>query len=338
MKINIKELKQALAIVKPGLAAKELIEQSTSFAFMNNGVTTYNDEIALYSPIKDLELEGAIKAEELYGFLQKVKKDEIDVEITDNEIQFTAGRIKAGFTLQQEITLPLESLKKKGKWFPIPDDFCHYLSLAMGSAGRDMSQPKLTCVNITKEGNMTGSDGYKIMHCETGQELPIETFLLPASSATEVISLNPTHISEGKGWVHFQSKEKTVLSCRIFEEDVYPEVTNALKVEGIELTFPQTIDEILERAAVFAKRGHILDESIVITIENNRLKTKAKSDTGWIEETVNIRYNDDPLLFSFTPFLLKGILKETHNFILGERAMKFEGAGWVYLSMLRNVK
>jgi len=337
MIINTSELEKALTIVKPGLAAKELIEQTTSFAFTGNGVTTYNDEIALSCPIENLELEGAIKAEELYGFLKKVKKDEIDVTIKENEIQFTSGRIKAGFTLQQEITLPLESLKKKGRWLPIPDDFCHYLSLAMGATVNDMSQPKLTCVNVTKEGTMSGSDGYKIMHCETGQEMPIETFLLPATSASEVIKLKPTHISEGKGWVHFRSEEKAVLSCRIFEDDVYMEVNNALEVVGIELTFPKTIDEVLDRASVFAKRQHILDESIVITIENNRLTTKARSDTGWIEEVINIKYNDDPLLFSFTPSLLRNILKETHTFILGEKALKFEGAGWICVSMLRNL-
>jgi len=338
MIIKTAELEKALTVVKPGLAAKELIEQTTSFAFTNHGVITYNDEIALSCPIKDLDIEGAIKADELYGFLKKVKKDEIDIEVTENEIQFTSGRIKAGFALQQEITLPLESLKKKGKWYNLPDDFCHYLSLAMGSAGRDMSEPKLTCVNITKEGNFSGSDGFKVMHCETGMEMPIETFLLPATSASEVVKLNPAYISEGKGWVHFKSQDKTVLSCRIFEDDEYMDVSNAVEVVGIELTFPKTIDEILDRTAVFAKRGHILDESIIMTIADNRLTIKARSETAWIEEQTNIRYKDDPLTFSFTPFLLRDILKETHTFILGEKALKFEGAGWVYVSMLRNVE
>jgi len=38
MKINKKELKEALEIVKPGLANKEMIEQSTSFAFLKGKV------------------------------------------------------------------------------------------------------------------------------------------------------------------------------------------------------------------------------------------------------------------------------------------------------------
>jgi len=54
MKINKNELKNALEIVKPGLANKEIIDQSTSFAFMNDCIVTYNDEISVSHPVKDI--------------------------------------------------------------------------------------------------------------------------------------------------------------------------------------------------------------------------------------------------------------------------------------------
>ena len=47
MKLNKADLQRALEIVKPGLANKEMIEHSTSFAFINGKVITYNDEISL---------------------------------------------------------------------------------------------------------------------------------------------------------------------------------------------------------------------------------------------------------------------------------------------------
>ena len=50
MKINKSELQEALAKVKPGLASKDLIEQATSFAFMDGRVVTYNDEMFPSSP------------------------------------------------------------------------------------------------------------------------------------------------------------------------------------------------------------------------------------------------------------------------------------------------
>ena len=54
------------------LANRELIEQSTSFAFMKNLVVTYNDEISITHPVEGLNLTGAIKADEFYKKGEKV--------------------------------------------------------------------------------------------------------------------------------------------------------------------------------------------------------------------------------------------------------------------------
>lgn len=335
MQINREELEKALTLVKPGLAARDIVEQSTSFAFIDGCVVTYNDDISLSCPVAGLEIQGAIKADEFFQFIRKVKKDEIDVEVEGEEIVFKAGRTKAGFTLQEKILMPLENLKeKKTKWYPIPDDFCHYLSLAMGACGSDMSRELLTGVNVEKDGHMTGSDSFKIMRCDTGQSLPVDTFLIPAKSAVEVVKLDPEKIARGKGWIHFKDKTGATLSCKLFEEE-YPDVSEYMDVIGYDISFPQKIHEILDRAGVFAKREHILDEEVVISVEDNRFKVSAKSDTGWIHEEVNFKFEEDPFMFTVTPYLLRDILKETSNCIVGERALKFQGAGWEYIAWLQ---
>ena len=92
MKINKETLKQALEIVKPGLANKEIMEQSTSFAFIDDKVVTYNDEICISHPVPDIGIKGVIKAEEMYNFLGKVKTEEITVTQEENEIVLKSGR------------------------------------------------------------------------------------------------------------------------------------------------------------------------------------------------------------------------------------------------------
>jgi len=301
---------------------------------MDGAVVTYNDDISLSCPIEGLEIQGAIKADEFYQFIRKVKKDEIDIEVDKGAILFKAGRTKAGFTLQEEIKLPLKDLKKKGKWKPIPDDFCHYLSLAMGACGSDMSRELLTGVNVEKDGHMTGSDSFKIMQCDTGQELPIDTFLLPARSASEVVKFDPEKMTSGKGWVHFQNKGGATLSCKVFEEE-YPDISEHLEVIGYDITFPNTMLDLLDRAGVFAKREHMLDEEVVISMKEKRLEVEARSETGWIRESVNFRFDGDPCEFSVTPYLLRDILKENTGCVVGERALRFEGAGWIYVAWLQ---
>ena len=337
MNVNKKELLNALEIVRPGLAQKDIIEQATSFAFIKGRVTTYNDEISISHPIKGLNLEGAIQADNLYKFLGKVKKDELEFELKGNEIILTTGRAKAGLTLQAEIKLPLkEDIAEKGKWKDLPENFNKFVSFAMSSCSRDMSRPIITCIHITKEGIVEASDSYRITRCDLKEEMPISDFLLPANAAVDVVKLKPTQIAEGKGWIHFQTEDETIISCRIFE-DKYPDISPFLKVKGIKITLPQTINEVLDRAMVFSKREHLLDEAVTLTLENRKITISAKSDSGWFQEDVNMRYEGEKIQFSITPHLLKGILSETGECILddGKGKLSFEGENWQYMTLLR---
>ena len=110
------DLLAALETVKPGLSNKEMIEQATSFAFLGDRIVTYNDEISISHPVQNLNIEGAVQAEELYKLLSKLKKEDIEITTIDNELQIKCGRTKAGLTLQQEIKLPLEEITGKRKW------------------------------------------------------------------------------------------------------------------------------------------------------------------------------------------------------------------------------
>ena len=335
MKINKTELQKALEIVKPGLANKEMIEHSTSFAFINGQVKTYNDEISLSHPVEGLEIEGAVQATELYQLLSKLKKDDIEITVESNQIIIKASaRSTAGLTLQQDIKLPLEEIGDVGKWKTLPEDFIRHVSFAVGSCSRDMSKPVLTCVHVNKDGKIEGSDGFRIARCTLEKGMPVKTFLLPAASAIQMVRLQPTKIAEGAGWIHFQTKAGTVMSCRVFEDE-FPDVTAFLEVEGIEVIFPRTILESLDRASVFSKRDHFLDEHITVVLEDNRMKVKSKSLTGWFEEELNMKYTDDSISFDITPYLLRDILNETLTCIICEDRLKFEGGGWVYITTLK---
>lgn len=334
MQINKAKLLEALEIVHPGLARNEQITQTTSFAFMKGRVVTYNDEISISHPVEGLEFEGAIEAENLYKFLGKIKKDEIDLTIKGNELILTSGRAKAGLTLQSEIKLPLEEVSEKKKWKDIPENMIKFIGFAMTSCAKLMSHPVLTCVHVTKEGMIESSDNYRITRCTLEGEEPVGDFLLPASSAVHVVKLQPVKIAEGKGWIHFQTEQGTVISCRVFEDN-FPKLDSMLNIKGERITFPANLAEVLDRARVFSKRDNILDESITITLSEKRLKIRAEADTGWFEENVNFNYKGEPITITITPYLLKEILSETLDCTLGTRMLKFEGTGWVYATALR---
>ena len=145
-------LLEALEIVKPGLATKEVIEQTNYFAFMGGRVVTYNDKISLSHPVLGLDVTGAVHAEELYQLLRKIKKEDIEVVMTDNEIGLSAGNAKAGLVLQQEIKLPLSEVAEHSKWFKLPEGFLKSLKFALGAVSSDSSEPILTTVHVNQKG------------------------------------------------------------------------------------------------------------------------------------------------------------------------------------------
>lgn len=337
MKTNRKELLEALEIVKPGLASKEQIEQTTSFAFMKGRVVTYNDEISISHPVENVGFEGAITADVLYNYLTKLKQDEIDVDLQGEELRIKAGRSKAGFALQSEIKLPLQDeLEKEGVWQALPEKFLKGIAFARSCCAKDMSQPKLTCIHANETGFVEGSDGYRIARYRLNEPLPIPTFLLPAISCITLEKLQPTQIATGVGWVHFKCDSGTEISCRIFE-DQYPKADEFFKMKGKEIQLPTIMNEVLDRAVVFAKREHVLDEDVDVKLKKNRMTVEAKAPSGWFSETINVKFDEEPIEISITPYVLKDILNETDMCEVSENRLKFAGELWEYVTVLRNV-
>ena len=335
MKINKNQLQEALAIVQPGLASKDIIEQSNSFAFLDGKVITYNDRISITHPVPGLDIVGAIPSEELYKLLQKIKQSEIDIEIQKNEICLKFGKGSANLILQEKIKIPL--IEIEGEWRKLPDDFNHLIKFAMASCSKDMSNPRLTCVNVCSSGVIQATDSYKITYCKLKKEIPVETFLISALSVKDVVKINPTHVIRDDKWVHFVNEKETVISCRLGEfEEEYPDLKTHIKIKGVQIEFPNSISELIDRAWVFAKRDNQLDEEITIKIENKRMIISSKSETGKFSEKVFINYEGTPIEFLISPYLLIDIFKDTNRCELNENVIKFEGEGWQYVSVLQS--
>lgn len=340
MKIKKSNLFEALSIVKPGLASKELLEQTTSFAFINGRVVTYNDEISISHPVEGVDFEGAVNAKELYGLLSRIEKEEIDVEIKGTELLITSGRVKAGLKLENEVKLPIKEIPKKMEVITNPEQFAVLLGFAMRTCSLDPARPKLSCVAVKEEGILIGSDSFRLMYAK-GDPLPVKDFLLPASSAVEVVKIHPCLISLEKGWAHFKNEEGTVVSSRRIEDDYVSDVQiqNILKFNQIgEIEFPARINEILDRVRLFAQGDTPLDEIVEITISEGKVMFKATSEgTGsWMEEKASIEY-DGELSFLITPSLFTEILAKTKVAIVDKslQRLKFTAEDWEYVVMTR---
>lgn len=325
MKINKSEFLKVLNAVKPGLAGKEIIEQSASFIFQDSQAITFNDEIAVHHPLPDgLDITGAVPAKELIAILSRFKQDEVELILTDNELQLKCGKSKAGIKLEAEITLPMDELIIPTDWKKLPSDFNEGLKACAPSAAKDMTHPILTAINLDKK-FACSSDDIRITHWKWIKGSTFDApVLLPASTVSGILHANVTDYNADSSWIHFTNKEGVVFSCRVLDGE-YPDITPHLEVESLgELVFPEAMTEILDRAGVFLSGTIDSDNSVSILIDSRGLMiVKGEGEFGWYEETCRTVWKGEATGFTIHPSHLQSILKTSNKCIIGVDKIKF---------------
>jgi hypothetical protein len=328
MQVDKTKLIEALELVKPGLANTEVVEQAMSFVFRDGRVFTYNEEICMSHPVEGMELEGAVKAEELYKLLLKLSKNDIDITAGDNELVLKCGRVKAGIVYQPEVILPIDTIGEIGEWKDIPDTLMKAIEFVSPACNiQDMSRPLLTCVHVSENGYVEASDGFRIIRYNV-KGMPIGTFLVQAVLVPSISSIRPVQIAEGEGFIHFRSEDDTIISCRIFAQDKYVNTEQFLSVKGVPVTLPKSIKKMIDTASIFN------DAMIKLSFKENKLRIKSRSMNGWSQEHATIEFDGDPFSFQINPKMLLGILNQTLDCEISDKLLKFEGEDWKYVSTL----
>jgi DNA polymerase III sliding clamp (beta) subunit (PCNA family) len=330
MKIERKKLIETLAKVQPGLASKEIIEQSKSFVFKGGKVQTYNDEISV-SAKTDLDIEGAVKAEELYKLLNKSQAKEVDLEATDSELQLKTKASRAGIVLESEINLPLDQISKPGKPQPLPEDFKEAVKFCLFSVSSDMTKPVLTCLYVTGL-IVTSCDNFRLTAKDMKTTIK-DKFLLPSAAAKELLKYEPTHYSVSDAWIHFKCEGGVVFSCRTYEKE-YPDVSGLLDVKGKKIKFPKRTKGMLDRASVFATTEFSQDSQVEVTVKDGTMMIHGKGEGGWFKEKSKVEYKGKEVKFTVNPDFLSQMLDILDEATVGENSLKLEGEGFVHVVSL----
>jgi len=333
MKINKTKVLEQLNQLKLALANKDIIEHSNHFAFLGDKIAAYNDDIALSVPT-DLEFTGAVPAAELIKLLNKLKTDEIDLEIEGGEIMLQSGKIKNWIKFDPECKLPLEELGQMKKWRAVPKDFLQAVKTCLFSASKDMSKPKLTCVHVM-ENNVESSDSFRMTRVVIQDTIAFE-MLLPATNAQHLVKYDMEKYCKTDGWVHFKTKENLIFSSRIYLEQ-YPDLTPFFEIEEpTEIQFPKKAIETLEIAEVFGKADIDIDSEISIKIEDNRMMVKSANDIGRSEIPLKISYSGNPIEFKIHPEQFRDVLTRTRVVHIDKDCSRifFEADGFSHLLAL----
>jgi DNA polymerase III sliding clamp (beta) subunit (PCNA family) len=337
VKINRKHLLEVLQAVKPALAAKEVIEQSTSFIFADGQVLAYNDELCISHPLK-VDFEGAVQAKELLALLNKLTDEEVDVTSKPPHLVVKGKKNKSGIKLDaktnvEEITNVLGKIKG---WKALPAAFVEALGFCMFSVGKDMTKPLLTCIHCSGRDVISG-DNIRITVFDMGKKVDLEPLNIPSIAIAPLKSFEPIEYTSTKGWAHFKSKEDVVFSCRVMEDD-YPKdktldfVERAGKGETVKL--PESLPDALERAGIFSSGTEIKtagDDRVRISINDGVMVVRGEGAAGFFEEENRIRYKGDPIEFECNPTFLHAILSHTDEVTISQKMLRFEGENFTHV-------
>ena len=327
MKIKRQELVKALQTIKPGLAAKELIEQSTHVVFKDGVMYSYNDEISVQCAF-DAGIQGAVPMASLAAYVGKLQKDEIEVFIEGTELRIKAGRSRAGFTISKEIKLPYDSLQIGRKWQDIPDGLLAALKHCRSIVSNDMSTPVMTCLHIA--GNeVQATDRYRIIRYEfAGSDMDI---LIPGHTITALLSFNPTHCQIKDEWSHWKNKDNAIMSIRLFTGK-FPDISMFMGKKGASFKLPANIITVLEKADSISNGLSNVDELITINLRSSKLKLSIHNEQGWFEESAKVSYDGDAIEFQIAIFLLQEILKSTQTGQIADNNLIFKNKDWEYVT------
>lgn len=334
MRTGREELLKVLQSVSPGLATKEIIEQSSCFAFQDGRVFTFNDEVAA-SRESPIEINGAVKADKLLEILSKMAEDDIEIIDTATELQIKGKRKKAGIRKEEEVKLNYEDVEPADDWLELPEDFNDAVSIVHSCASTNESQFVLTCIHLT-DSFIQACDRYQIARYAMPLDID-EELLVRASSLRTILGLDMTEFSLTDSWMHFRNETGLVVSCRR-HSDVYIDIDQFVTKTGTTpMTLPGGLNEIVDKAQIFSS-DNAAGDHVIVELSNGRVIVEGNGPDGWYKEMKNTKYDGPSLKFSISPKVLVEISKKSNECGVGEGRLFVDSGKFKFSASTETVK
>ena len=331
--VKREELLACLESVAPGLATREIVEQSNCLVFRDGRVHTFNDEVACRAPTPlPKELTGAVRAEKCLDILRRLPEEELGVEARKGDLVFSGKRRRAGLRLEAEVVLAVD-VGQPEKWRKLPEEFGEAVGIVGRCASLDVSHFASTCVHLNPEW-LESSDDTQVCRWPMKLGLP-EPVLVRWTALRHAATLGATGWGLTKDWLHFRTKKSgLVMSCRRYGDE-YPDLGSALKVRkgAVAVQFPKGLAEECERSDVFSSENP--DANLVrVEMRPGRLRMRADGVSGWFSASRKLQYDGRPLEFCCPPQLLIDLVKRANECLVAEDRLWVQAASYTWMSCL----
>lgn len=330
-----------LELVQPGLAAREIADQATCFAFKDGKIYTFNEHVAcqVTSGLPD-DFTGAVQSRPLLEFLKKISDKKLRLNNGGGHLKLENDRMSCKIKMQGEVRLPIQKvhLPKKGQWIPMPAAFAEAAVLASDVVRQNDANPVFTSVHIHPKW-IESATSAQCIRCEMNTKVK-EPVLVRASSLLHVEKIGATKFAVTDEWIHFRTG-KMVFSCRRFHEkyvarnrSVSEVIASVIKEKGKVTRLPTGLKEAVEAAKVFAAES---DEKLLkVEVKQGVWKITATGVSGEYTRSWDLSYDGPEFEFAILPDLLHKIVKDHPTVELSKKQMRAvnKEAHWIYVATL----
>jgi len=340
--ISREKLITLLETIRPGVARKEIVEQSTHFVFTGKEAITYNEQICVcaISPLRGFIC--SVQAEEFTKLIKSMQAEELTMRVVESggkhAVKIESGTIKAKFAVSQnkgvqDLIKKLKLNSLSGLWKPIPEDFIQGLKWCLFSASEDATQGVLTCIHIKKK-TVTSSDDMRVSLYSMTKGMDAE-LLIPAISVEELVKFPVEEYCVVEPWAYFRTGAKAIFCTHLMDGE-YPNPKEFFEFDGVEVELPGGLGQALESAEIMAAGDFPIDKRVKITIEKGKLEVFAENESlGWIKTEIKMGIKDCPsVTFVINPIFLREILGKTNVVKVGSDRALFQTDNFKHLVSL----
>jgi hypothetical protein len=283
-------MKQAMPGVESG---NTILQGADTFIFHDGFIHTYNDTISVSVrfPITNKageNISAAIKAKDFYDLISRYEGDVISIIPKSDMWIVKSENARAELTLlENNLIERIQGITNgKFKWAKIPERFFEGLAIC-----NFKSQSQLSGVYCADK-NIISTDNLKVNYYTLDEEI-VTSFWINNDAVTELLKLNNVkkyYVSDS--WVHFQTEDKTIFSCKRLAQDNYPYtkvidfIESHKKEKGdISNELPNKLIDAVNRAAALSQNIESFD-TVKLTFTKDNIEVFSQRPSGKYTENV----------------------------------------------------
>jgi len=309
--INRNDLIEALLKVKPGIANKEFLEQSSHFILNEEEIISYNDEVSISCPFTT-KMKCTVDAGLFFKLIDKMEGDDLNLKLEDKKLKIECGSVKAELIIVENsnifpYTEKLIDEQNELEWEKVPSDFIHAIKMCLFSASSDKTLGTLTCIWF-EDDSIFSTDRYRMSWYKLNGNLN-KKFYIEAEFLKGLLNVESDilEFALGKSWCHFSMTDDTIYSVRL----IVPESTLSIKEKfeqfqpALETALSDDFLKAVETVSLISQNVEEQSQYVEIEFSKDNILVYSESEKGTIQKTVKSIFNTKtPFSISVSPTYL----------------------------------